>query len=628
MTPGKGLRARGGENAGDSQGETARARATDGATVPPEASASEASEGRTVEVSGVGGEETGAKKSEKGGVMADDTARDGGHSTEASGGARVSAARAYADVQTPKNVKKIAWQTAGASSERVTRKSMRSATRGGAPVSTVKNVRGDAEMEDGAAPREDAPESKSVAAAKIEEQQDPSSAGQSSEKRKRAKARANGMAFLKADIPALAAQNPKAGGAVVSTELRISPRMLAADKAKQSASKEPAAAPGTTTMTSESKEPASAPTVVAPVLAPRTVAPKHPVDQRSLMESFMIQPENVSAAVDLAPLSSFQKMSATPSQVKAFQSMSLNTPSHQATLGEQSAQRPKPPSSLAPVTTAAEANDVMSRLKRAMEARSRADEENKRQLESALRQKEEERKRREMEMQARKAKQADQEAREREERRLRQERLAQFRLQEEEAQRKAAMEKSKWAKMLEEQKKATFDVSTKPMPVSLKRTSGQSGFTSSASHEAEKRRRLLENAQAAIHGHSHQSSAAMRTPTRSIFRTNFASSSSQQQRTPLDSYPISPYCSSDSEDDERPKKMIPGWARGDALVPQLKAQSYVDPDDIFPNPSLTCSLGKIFKKSSHDRRRSSSNWAHDRLTLQEELSYKQKMGFR
>jgi hypothetical protein len=238
----------------------------------------------------VGGEETGANKSEKDGVMADDTARDGGHSTEASGGARVSAARAYADVQTPKNVKKIAWQTAGASNERVTRKSMRSATRGGAPVSTVKNVNEDAEMKDGAAPLDDAPKSKSVDAAKIEEQQDPSSAGQSSEKRKRAKARANGMAFLKADIPALAAQNPKAGGAVVSTELRISPRTLAMDKAKQSASKESAAAPGTATMTSESKEPASAPTVVAPVLAPRTVAPKHPVDQRSLMESCVFKP--------------------------------------------------------------------------------------------------------------------------------------------------------------------------------------------------------------------------------------------------------------------------------------------------------------------------------------------------
>ena len=232
MTPGKGLRARGGENVGDSKGETARARATDGATVPPEASASEASEGRTVEVSGVGGEETGANKSEKDGVMADDTARDGGRSTEASGGARVSAARAYADVQTPKNVKKIAWQTAGASNERVTRKSMRSATRGGAPVSTVKNVNEDAEMKDGAAPLDDAPKSKSVDAAKIEEQQDPSSAGQSSEKRKRAKARPNGMAFLKADIPSLAAPNPHAGRPVVSTALPISPRTLAMRQAK------------------------------------------------------------------------------------------------------------------------------------------------------------------------------------------------------------------------------------------------------------------------------------------------------------------------------------------------------------------------------------------------------------
>jgi len=566
----------------------------------------------------------------------DDAARDAAsvEDVDEAAGEDARVSRDFADAQTPKYVKKIDWQTAAASASKTTRSTRKSVRKsavkraeskagaGATPKAAIEvevdEARGEARGKDGAS-------TVSV---------------QSSDKKKRAKARANGLAFLKADIPALAAQNPHAGGAAASTELRISPRTLAARKAKDAAAQATPVAmessnvdvqtTTTAAATTASKEPLTVPTTAGPA-APRTVAPKQPVDQRSLMESFMIQPENVSAsgAIELAPLS-VAKLAPTPSQVKALRKLGQKVTAAAASTAaalEQTSSAVKPSKIFQSLPSAAEASDVMSRLKRAMEARSRADEENKRQLESALRQKEEERKRREKEMEERKAKQASVEAREREERRLRQERLAQFRLQEEEAQRKAMLEKSKFEKMLQEQYKMMSENKLFTTLTSSKRKSGQAGFTTSTA-EIEKRRRLLENAQAAINGHAQPASGnTMRTPTRSIFKTNFAASSAQ--RTPaVESYPISPYCSSDSEDDERPRKVIPNWARGEALVPQLKAQSYVDPDEIFPNPSLTCSLGKIFKKSSRDRRRSSSNWAHDRLTLQEELSYKQKMGFR
>ncbi len=99
------------------------------------------------------------------------------------------------------------------------------------------------------------------------------------------------------------------------------------------------------------------------------------------------------------------------------------------------------------------------------------------------------------------------------------------------------------------------------------------------------------------------------------------------------SYQISPYReNSDSEseeDDARPRKPIPGWAHSDQLAPCLYRQAKVDPDEIFVNPSKTCSLDAVFatRASSKSRRSSSGNWFHDRLTWKEEVSYKREMGF-
>ena len=94
------------------------------------------------------------------------------------------------------------------------------------------------------------------------------------------------------------------------------------------------------------------------------------------------------------------------------------------------------------------------------------------------------------------------------------------------------------------------------------------------------------------------------------------------------------YVLSEDEDGEsrRPRKPVPSWARSDALGPVLRAQAKVDPDDIFPNPSKTCSLDAVFTGhkstgSGKSRRSSSGNWFHDRLTWKEELTYKREMGF-
>ncbi|CAM9256621.1 unnamed protein product [Ectocarpus sp. 4 AP-2014] len=96
---------------------------------------------------------------------------------------------------------------------------------------------------------------------------------------------------------------------------------------------------------------------------------------------------------------------------------------------------------------------------------------------------------------------------------------------------------------------------------------------------------------------------------------------------------------SESESDEeemrersrRSGKKIPAWAKGSALSEALTRQyatgQKVDPDKIFPEV-FTCDLEAIFpvNKSRYHRRGSSANWAPDRVTPQEVLTYKRSVG--
>jgi len=109
---------------------------------------------------------------------------------------------------------------------------------------------------------------------------------------------------------------------------------------------------------------------------------------------------------------------------------------------------------------------------------------------------------------------------------------------------------------------------------------------------------------------------------------NFTESKSHQK-----SYEISPYKSDHDSDDDVPRKPVPDWARGKALMAQLFAQMYVDPDEVFQQHAKTCSLDQVFGscrkpgKQNFDRRSSSGNWIEDRVTWKEEVGYKKAMGY-
>ena len=49
-----------------------------------------------------------------------------------------------------------------------------------------------------------------------------------------------------------------------------------------------------------------------------------------------------------------------------------------------------------------------------------------------------------------------------------------------------------------------------------------------------------------------------------------------------------------SDEDDDPKKPIPEWARGRALMQQLANQVQTDPDEVFQQHRKTCSLDEGF----------------------------------
>ena len=100
------------------------------------------------------------------------------------------------------------------------------------------------------------------------------------------------------------------------------------------------------------------------------------------------------------------------------------------------------------------------------------------------------------------------------------------------------------------------------------------------------------------------------------------------------SYEISPYKSDFESDDDVPKKPVPDWARGKALMAQLVEQTYIDPDEVFQHHVKTCTLDEVFAhkegkggRQDFSRRSSSGNWFEDRVTWKEELAYKKAMGY-
>jgi hypothetical protein len=305
------------------------------------------------------------------------------------------------------------------------------------------------------------------------------------------------------------------------------------------------------------------------------------------------------------------------------------------------------PSAAAPAVGAggAAAGSVMERLQRAMESRSRLEAENRAKLEADQKRKEEERRRREADAEERRRLKEAEEAREREEKKQRQEKMLKMRKEQEEAQREVEEKQARVRRLLEEQDRAKAAGAA----VGAKRKSGAEALDSAE----EKKRRLQDfmannranaalaanaGAPGAVAVAAKLSAADLPTPAssaaRAEARTPAAKPALSLSGAPAEfSYQISPYReNSDSEseeDDARPRKPIPQWAHSDQLAPCLYRQAKVDPDEIFVNPSKTCSLDAVFqtRASSKSRRSSSGNWFHDRLTWKEEVSYKREMGF-
>ena len=90
-----------------------------------------------------------------------------------------------------------------------------------------------------------------------------------------------------------------------------------------------------------------------------------------------------------------------------------------------------------------------------------------------------------------------------------------------------------------------------------------------------------------------------------------------------------------SEDEEElARRYCPPWAKKENLHQLLKAQKYIDPDKIFAHKVAlknSCDLTKVFKgfkqRRRFKRRTSSGNWFADQLKWQEEMKYRQAMGF-
>jgi hypothetical protein len=136
-----------------------------------------------------------------------------------------------------------------------------------------------------------------------------------------------------------------------------------------------------------------------------------------------------------------------------------------------------------------------------------------------------------------------------------------------------------------------------------------------------------------------------------------------------------PHCRDDDElTPDRSHKPIPGWARPQAVLDAIKAQRHKDPDAIFGATRNTCDLTDMFKGGwgsdwslrwsgvlqAHvplrlclsattplpdvpagslqpqqqrtkmrklGERTSSAEWSQDRLTWQEEITYKKELGY-
>lgn len=275
------------------------------------------------------------------------------------------------------------------------------------------------------------------------------------------------------------------------------------------------------------------------------------------------------------------------------------------------------------VTPLGTSGGIVERLQRALACRSRLEAENRRKLELSTRQKQDFRQKCEQHATERRNAKVAAEVKSHEEKMQRQYRLQQARREQEAAQLAANEERQRMQMLLDEQDKIKNPV------VDAKDRHVSQCFQ--VCHEGKIRTRDVDSDDMTPRH-------APLTRRKSALLSTLVSAQvpSRDFVCPDEciSYEMSPYRSgSDSDEDmgaNAPRKAIPRWARTELLVPLLTKQATLDPDEIFRNPSKTCSLDAVFaitKEKKDGRRSSSGNWFDDRLTWREELTYKRNMGF-
>ena len=273
----------------------------------------------------------------------------------------------------------------------------------------------------------------------------------------------------------------------------------------------------------------------------------------------------------------------------------------------------------------AETSSVMDRLQSALTSRSQQDANLRQQVSLVHGQIDEIKVQQDQDVIVQEIAKCSADAREQEERRCRLKKLQLARKEQEDAQEAAKEEQRRLRRLIVEQE---MDRGLALDDGRKKRSNGEVGRVISS---AEDKKRRLHDFIASNKATSPRSTTHILPQRRADMVAPLITADSKSEYT---SYEISPQrsCSESEEEDAAcPRKHVPDWARTEALFPVLTEQSDVDPDEIFPNQTKTCSIAAVFTCSDEDqgdgRRNSSGNWFHDRLTWREELAYKQDMGY-
>ncbi|GLJ53208.1 hypothetical protein SUGI_1133990 [Cryptomeria japonica] len=276
------------------------------------------------------------------------------------------------------------------------------------------------------------------------------------------------------------------------------------------------------------------------------------------------------------------------------------------------------------------------KLRKAIQAKAKLEQDRLRKLEEK-RQKEEERMKNAAEIAANKRKMEETERREREEKRKKRLEKAQKQHKEVEERFRAEMEEK------EQRRQALIEYERKRK--AMEEEAKKQRRMERVKEVAERRRQIEENAkQMCIKSNQFASKDAnYMEEVRQNNETTLDTHATEEAQSILDSdadidfnnQSSSSYESSEEEanyDDFALGKIIPSWTRKENLIPQIISQQYIDPDEIFAG-ARTFNLNEVFDSDGSNgtrdfkRRSYSGEWFNDGLTEEEEYLYKLQMGY-